>query len=165
MYLHQVCQVKTYGWEKLKAVPGEKRSGNLNIVEAVIQISFSGLGSSSTKKVIICQLRFRDEKRKEPYPCVKAIVNPVPSIRQVLNLGGLVELGQPGEQGVADAAEGRCHAQDLVHVLVHKLEAFVDQVGDLEEGGGDEDGDDAGRFKGRLFCRVRMLCPAPRKER
>ena len=92
-------------------------------------------------------------------------MNPVPSIRQVLNLGGLVELGQPGEQGVADAAEGRCHAQDLVHVLVHKLEAFVDQVGDLEEGGGDEDGDDAGRFKGRLFCRVRMLCPAPRKER
>ena len=55
MYLHQVCQVKTYGWEKLKAVPGEKRSENLNIVEAVIQISFSGLGSSSTKKVIICQ--------------------------------------------------------------------------------------------------------------
>ena len=55
MYLNQVCQVKTYGWEKLKAVPGEKRSGNLNIVEAVIQISFSGLGSSSTKKVIICQ--------------------------------------------------------------------------------------------------------------
>ena len=167
MYLYQV---KTYGWEKLKAVPGEKRSENLNIVEAVIQISFSGLGSSSTKKVIICQLRFRktkckDEKRKEPYPCVKAIVNPVPSIRQVLNLGGLVELGQPGEQGVADAAEGRCHAQDLVHVLVHKLEAFVDQVGDLEEGGRDEDGDDAGRFKGRLFCRVRMLCPAPRKER
>ena len=51
MHLHQ--HVKTHAWERLK----EKRSGNLNIVEAVIQISFSGLGSFSTKKVIICQVK------------------------------------------------------------------------------------------------------------
>ena len=88
-------------------------------------------------------------------------MNPVSSIRQVLNLRRFVEPGQSGEQGVADAAEGGRHTQDLVHVLVHKLQALVHQVGDLEEGGGDEDGDDAGRFKGRLFCRVRVLCPAP----
>ena len=107
------------------------------------------------------RLRVQRRKKNESYPCVKAIVNPVPSIRQVLNLGRLVEPRQSGKQGVADATEGGRHAQDLVHVLVHKLQALVDQVGDLKEGGGDQDGDDAGRFKCRLFCRVRMLCPAP----
>ena len=91
-------------------------------------------------------------------------MNPVPSVGQVLNLRWFVEPCQSSEQGVADAAEGGRYTQDLVHVLVDKLEALIDQVRDLEEGGGDEDGDDAGRFKSRLFCRVRMLCPTPSHE-
>ena len=88
-------------------------------------------------------------------------MNPVPSVGQVLNLRWFVEPCQSSEQGVADAAEGRRYTQDLVHVLVHKLQALVNQVGDLEEGGGDEDGDDAGRLKDWLLCRIGMLCPAP----
>ena len=48
----------------------------------------------------------------------------------------------PGKERVADTAEGGSEGEDLVHVAVNKLEALGDEIGDLEKGGGDEDGDD-----------------------
>ena len=86
-------------------------------------------------------------------------MDPVPTIREVFDLRWFVQSRQSCEQAVSHAAEGGSDAENLVHVLVHKVQALVHQVGDLEKGGGDEDGDHAGRLEARLVRWLRVLRP------